>query len=456
VVTPNSSIEKRKICPACNRKFTGTLPVCSHDGTFLIPDQPDLYIGTVLADKYQIISEVGRGGMSIVYKGRHALMDRTVAIKMLQAQLVSDQLSIKRFQQEAQAASCLAHPNVISVYDFGVSPNGQPYLVMDYLVGSSLSDIIRKDNHLEVSRALHIFIQACDALEHAHQKGVIHRDLKSSNIMLIEFEGKTDFVKVVDFGIAKLMPESGKQPQNLTQTGEIFGSPIYMSPEQCMGHILDARSDIYSMGAMVHEALTGQPPLMGDTIIDTMQMHVSVIPQSVEEVRPDLEFPPFLATIVLKALEKRAENRYQSMGEFADALRYVQQYEEYEGKTESQPSFEDRPQSTVPRTTSKGTSVSRLPRIEPPNLASSERQGRSQNTEPKSSRSKIESISLGPKQSHRLKAMSMAQQSGQYRTNGELVHTQLNFPLNPRYIPIVVISLVIIIVLALVMFGWHH
>lgn len=316
--------EKKKKCPVCNRKFTGALPVCSEDGTLLIPDKPDEYIGTTLADKYQIISEIGRGGMSIVYKGRHELMDRTVAIKMLQAQLVSDERSIKRFQQEARAVSCLAHPNVVSVFDFGISPSGQPYLVMDYLVGKSLADVIREENHVEVLRALHIFIQACEALEHAHQKGVIHRDLKSGNIMLVDFEGKKDVVKVVDFGIAKLMPESGKQAQILTATGEIFGSPVYMSPEQCLDHHLDARSDIYSMGAMVYETLTGQPPLMGDTIIDTMQMHVTVIPKPLEEVRPDLEFPLSLSSVVLKALEKKAENRYSSMGQFANTLRHIQ------------------------------------------------------------------------------------------------------------------------------------
>ncbi len=350
------SLEKRKKCPACSREFTGTLVVCKHDGTLLIPIKEDLMIGTTLADKYRIESEIGRGGMSIVYKGRHELMDRMVAIKMLQAQLVNDQTSIKRFKQEAKAASCLTHSNVITVYDCDVAPGGQPYLVMDYLVGESLADIIKRENHVEEMRALNIFIQACDALEHAHLKGVLHRDLKSSNIMLVDFEGKIDVVKVVDFGIAKLMPNSGKQSQNLTQTGEIFGSPIYMSPEQCLGSHLDARSDIYSMGAMLFESLMGMPPLMGDTIIDTMQMHVSSVPASFADMRHDLNIHPQFEAVVFKALEKKPEDRYASMEQFRDALAHV-------ARTIEMDKFEPRPvrdMSTMqPRSTKQNMSPQR-------------------------------------------------------------------------------------------------
>ncbi len=315
---------KIKKCPACNEEYQDVnLVVCPRDRTMLLTPQKDELIGQILNDRYKVVEEVGRGGMSAVYKGIHELMDRTVAIKVLLPQLVSDQISIKRFQQEAQAASHLQHPNVITVYDYGFVASGQPYLVMDFLEGESLSDIIRRDKQVPVKRMIPIFMQACEALEHAHQKGVIHRDLKSSNIMLIDFEGKKDFVKVVDFGIAKLMPSSGKQSQNLTQTGEVFGSPIYMSPEQCMAQSLDARSDIYSMGAMMYESLTGQPPLMGNSIIDTMQMHMSTPPKPFSEVRPDLDIPEALERVVLKALAKKPEQRYQSMQELRDALEGV-------------------------------------------------------------------------------------------------------------------------------------
>jgi eukaryotic-like serine/threonine-protein kinase len=325
-VTAGSGPANKKVkrCPACKREFPATEIVCSYDNTILMTVTVDQLIGTTLADKYLVMSEVGRGGMSIVYKGKHTLMDRIVAIKMLQSQLVADPTSTKRFQQEAQAVSCLAHPNVIGVFDFGIAPTGQPYLVMDFLVGESLADIIKRDNHVPDKRAIGLFMQACDALEHAHKKGVIHRDLKSSNIMVIDAEGKPDTVKVVDFGIAKLMPSSGKQAQNLTQTGEIFGSPIYMSPEQCLGQPLDARSDIYSMGVLMYEALTGYPPLMGHTIVDTMQLHVGTKPSAFTEMRPDLSFTQELQDVVFKSLQKNPNDRFHSMQEFYQALERVQ------------------------------------------------------------------------------------------------------------------------------------
>lgn len=311
---------KKKVCTACKREFPATQSVCPYDKSMLMYLQKDELLGTILNDRYRVLEEVGRGGMSIVYRGIHEMMDRTVAIKMLQAQHVSDQLSIKRFQQEAQAASHLQHPHVITVYDCGVVATGQPYIVMDFLEGESLSDVIKKDNHIPFPRAVPIFAQACDALDHAHQKGVIHRDLKSSNIMLVEVEGRKDFVKVVDFGIAKLTNASGRVQQNLTQTGEIFGSPIYMSPEQCLGQTLDTRSDIYSMGAVLYESLTGLPPLMGDTIYATMKMHVSEMPERFANARPDLRIPEQIEQIAFKALAKKPEQRYQSMQEFRDAL----------------------------------------------------------------------------------------------------------------------------------------
>jgi serine/threonine-protein kinase len=297
--------------------------VCREDGTILAP-LVDSLVGSILDSKYEILSEIGRGGMSIVFKANHQHMDRIVAIKVLQSQLISDQTSTKRFRQEAQAASLLKHANVIGVHDYGIAESTkQPYIVMDHLVGESLSDVIKRNNHVDEKKAVKIFLQACDALEHAHKKGVLHRDLKASNIMLVDEDGKTDIVKVVDFGIAKFMPASGKQPQNLTQTGEIFGSPIYMSPEQCLGETLDVRSDIYSMGVLMYEAITGVPPLMGETIIDTMKMHVEKKPGSFAQVRPDLKISKDLEAAVFKALEKQAAARFQSMQEFFNALEII-------------------------------------------------------------------------------------------------------------------------------------
>ncbi len=320
-----SVVARRRYCPKCRHIYGATEELCPQDRTLLEPE-PLSYagnrlespIGTILADRYEILSEVGRGGMSIVYEARHLLMDKVRAIKMLLSQLMYDQTSKKRFQREAEAASCLEHPNIIAVHDFGIAPTGQPYLVMDFLVGESLAELIKREQRIEQFRAVKLFLQACDALSHAHRKGVIHRDLKSSNIMLVQDEGNTDIVKVLDFGIAKLTPASGKFPQNLTQTGEVFGSPIYMSPEQCLGQALDERSDIYSMGTMFYEALVGIPPLVGNTIVDTMQMHVATKPATFSSL--GIEVSPQLEALVFKALEKKPDNRFQSMEEMFHAL----------------------------------------------------------------------------------------------------------------------------------------
>jgi serine/threonine-protein kinase len=361
VTAGSGSVGKKiKRCAACKREYPATEIICSVDNTLLMTVAEDPLIGMTLADKYLVISEIGRGGMSVVYKGKHTLMDRIIAIKMLQQQLVEDQMSTKRFQQEAQAVSHLSHPGIIGVHDYGIAPSGQPYLIMDYLVGESLADVIKQDHSLPEKRAIGLFMQACDALDHAHKKGVIHRDLKSSNIMLVESEGKTDLVKVVDFGIAKLTPASGKQQQNLTQTGEIFGSPIYMSPEQCMGQPLDVRSDVYSMGVLMYETLTGFPPLMGQTIVETMQMHVANKPQSFATVRPDLNISKEIEVAILKALEKNPDDRYVDMRACYDALDAVYQ-KMITGRTSNAiPLLEPEPTlMTPPRPT---TSAYNLPR----------------------------------------------------------------------------------------------
>ncbi len=312
-----------KSCPTCGTGYAGDLSVCPADGTVLTPIQQDILIGSTIAGRYQILSFIGRGGMSVVYKARHLYMERIAAIKMLHAHLVSNPQSVKRFQQEAQAASCLAHPNIMGVHDFGITPQGQTYLVMDYLQGISLAELIEKEKQIAPERAHSIFVQACDALAHAHQKGVIHRDLKPSNIMLLDNEDQPDFVKIVDFGIAKLLPQSEKQGQHLTQTGEVFGSPLYMSPEQCLAGSLDARSDIYSLGCLMYEALTGKAPLAGANMLETMYMHLNEPPLPFKKVRPDLNLPEELEAVVFKTMEKDPNDRQQSMSELADEIEAV-------------------------------------------------------------------------------------------------------------------------------------
>lgn len=312
----------RKICMACSREFAGSGGVCPHDGNMLVPLPQDPYVGRRIADKYHVISVLGTGGMGVVYLARHETMQCNVAIKMLRAQFVGDQTSVKRFTQEAIAARRLQHPNVITTYDHGFTQQGQPYIVMDCLQGKSLADEIKRTKGLPVERVLHIFMQACDALDHAHKQGVIHRDLKPGNIMLINYEDDPDFVKVVDFGVAKIMPLNDQESQTLTQAGEVCGSPVYMSPEQCVGQSLDRRADIYSMGVVLYEALTGKLPLIGKNMVETMHKHLNEKPPSFQEVRPDLYIPEKVEAVVMKALSKAPDMRQQSMAMLRQELNF--------------------------------------------------------------------------------------------------------------------------------------
>ncbi|HNM50533.1 MAG TPA: serine/threonine-protein kinase, partial [Candidatus Obscuribacter sp.] len=207
-------------------------------------------------DHYEIVEEIGCGGMGVVYRGKDNMFERTVAIKVLHTKLLSDPLSKKRFEQEGRATIALAHPNLISVYHYGFSSAGLPFIVMEYVDGKGLDKTLEQVGHLEFGEFIEIFLQACDALGHAHERGIIHRDLKPSNLMLVNLGKKERLVKIVDFGISKILPHGRFPGQDLTNAGDVVGSPLYMSPEQCKGLSLDGRSDIYSLGCLMYQAIT--------------------------------------------------------------------------------------------------------------------------------------------------------------------------------------------------------
>jgi eukaryotic-like serine/threonine-protein kinase len=308
-------------CLTCGLETEDEIDVCPDDGTPLKNKSRDPLIGTLFLNKYEITDLLGRGGMSAVYKGRQMLMDRLVAIKVLRTELVQDHLSLKRFQQESKAASMLSHPNVIGVHDFDVTGDGVPYLIMDYVDGSPISTLLRREGPMQPARVINLFSQACNALAHAHSKGVVHRDIKPSNLMVVVDENNVETIKLVDFGIAKLLEFDRDKPR-LTMTGEIFGSPTYMSPEQCGGKPIDARSDIYSLGCVIYECLTGVAPIRAETLLETIFKHVNEPAAPFKEVRPDLDYlSEDLEAVVLKSLDKAPDQRYQTMTEFENALK---------------------------------------------------------------------------------------------------------------------------------------
>ncbi len=298
------------------------------DPTLTNLDQPTLHagspfvIGQVLEGKYEILSLLGRGGMGAVYRVRHMLLNVELALKTLDTQRIGDSVSARRFQTEAKAAFSLTHPNLVKVHDSGVFEDGQPFLVMDLVQGKTLQTLIKERGRLPLNEIASIFAQLCFGLAHAHHQQVVHRDIKPANIMLVDGlslkeEGS---VKILDFGIAKIVNADRGEIQTLTQTGEVFGSPLYMSPEQCSGEAIDQRSDVYSLGCVLFEALTGTPPLVGNNALRTMMLHVNDSAPSLKEATLGSQFPEELEKIVEKMLAKSPGDRYSDLSIAAHAI----------------------------------------------------------------------------------------------------------------------------------------
>lgn len=305
-----------RVCPKCGLNVPLTISACPKDGT---PIDDTLGEGRKLVGNYEFLEFIGSGGMGVIYKARNPVLKRLVAIKMLHSHLMSE-IVMRRFKQEAEAVSGLSHRCIIAVHDFGASEHGQPYMVMDFIDGKPLSEVLRK-GPLTAEAAVNIAIQLAHALQHAHERGVLHRDLKPSNIMVTDYDCAFPEVKIVDFGIAKIL-ESDKT--KVTQTGELLGTPQYMSPEQCQGGELDARSDIYSLGCVLFEAITGKPPFAGPNMVSVIVDQISKPARALAEVRPDMKFPPLLEDLMARALAKDPGDRYQSMNALLEDLNRVQ------------------------------------------------------------------------------------------------------------------------------------
>jgi serine/threonine-protein kinase len=276
----------------------------------------------ILGGQFQILQKIGSGGMGSVYKAAQPAMNRMVAVKILHPKLANRKDLVSRFRREARAMSHLTHPNTVKVLLYGELEDGSLYIVMEYLEGKNLNQVVRKEGPMATERAIPILIQVCGALQEAHSQGIIHRDLKPENIFLSTNGGLRDFPKVLDFGLAKVT-ERELRPGSvmLTQEGMVFGTPEFMSPEQAQGKPLDARSDIYSLAVILYEMLTGKLPFEARTPMEYIQHHVTKPPIALEVRVQGKTFPPGLGSVIAKALEKRPEDRFPSAADFADALK---------------------------------------------------------------------------------------------------------------------------------------
>lgn len=286
-----------------------------------LPIAQENLVGEVLDNRYRLDSVIGSGATSDVYSAYDLQTNSSVALKLLHKHLCMDQSVTSRFLREAKTASILKHPNIARVLGCGQTQSGQPYHVMEFVDGQNLQQLMKDSGGwLSWQKSLGIFAQVCAALAVAHENGIVHRDIKPTNIMVCKSADGHELVKVLDFGIAKILPAEGETHFRATQTGETLGSLLYMSPEQCLDENVDERSDIYSLGCVMYETLTGKPAFIGRTAFLTMNQHLTSEPQRFSQVRPDLDLPEGLEAIVFKAASSKVADRYQTITELGDTL----------------------------------------------------------------------------------------------------------------------------------------
>ncbi len=312
-----------RICPQCETRSPAEhhyCPACGFPIATVSDQSGDAFVGQTLQGGYHILDLISVGGMGRVYRAEQSVLGRTVAVKVIHPHLLADENAALRFLTEARAASQLNHPNSIAVYDFGRTPHGQPYLIMEFLRGKDLARVVYEEGLLPFARIVNVLTQVLSALFEAHALGIVHRDLKPENVVLEPLRRGGDFVKVLDFGLAKLRTDT-QFPTNVTSPGIVCGTPDYMAPEQGRGDPIDGRSDLYAVGVMLFQLLTGRLPFEADSPTQVVMMHLSVTPPDPREIAPDRNIPDAFVDVVFKALSKEADQRYQDAQEFADALR---------------------------------------------------------------------------------------------------------------------------------------
>jgi serine/threonine-protein kinase len=333
-----------RVCPRCHARYPKSERFCSADSTVLVEDADIRRIGTTIGN-YHLAEILGRGGMGTVYSGEHVYIGKKVAVKILHPQFAKYDEAVSRFLREARAATAINHPNIVDVTDFGPTPDGAVYFVMEYLEGTSLEDLIESHGAIPLHRALNIANQMALGLAAAHKTGIIHRDLKPDNIMLIRMPGRRDlvramaaedgshlgyvieresdydFVKLLDFGIAKVLNRDGLSSGDTLQ-GAVFGTPEYMSPEAARGEEVDHRADIYSLGVILFDMLTGHPPFEASAAAEVLAMQINATPPSPRDRAPHLEITEATENLVLRAMAKSPDERYQSMDELREELQH--------------------------------------------------------------------------------------------------------------------------------------
>jgi serine/threonine protein kinase len=318
-----------KRCPKCQAEYADDDLFCGNDGETLSaveePAKPepepvqaaeaaevDPLIGIMLDGRHRLERRIGSGGMGTVYAARHAIINKQVAIKILNLGPDFDDTLPERFKQEAEAAASIRHPNIVEVNDFGKTSDGLLYMVMEYIEGASLRELMSKEPRLLPERVVSFGCQICSGIAAAHSAGIVHRDLKPENVIIEMVDGR-ETARVLDFGIAKLLGRDG-----LTRVGDVLGTPDYMSPEQASAQKIDHRSDIYSLGIILYEMLSGRVPFSGPKPRQVLIRHVTEQPRPLAELRPDA--PEALARACMRALEKSPANRQQTAAELASEL----------------------------------------------------------------------------------------------------------------------------------------
>ncbi len=317
-----------RVCPKCRAEYPARgRSTCEADGTRLIDaeeyarSQSDPLLGHRVGGRYRVIERIGTGGMGTVYRAQQSGLDRDVALKVLKSELIENRDTVARFHREAKAMSLLMHPNTVRVFDFGEDEEGHLFLAMELLEGELLTAWIEREGAPPIDQAIGVVQEILRSLAEAHEKGLIHRDLKPDNIFLARVEGHArPVVKVLDFGIAKVFRDDRKLDELETQAGTVFGTPRYMSPEQAQGKTLEHKSDLYSVGVLLYQLLTGRAPFIDDDAVVVMAKHIREDPDPPREAAPDRPIPRSLEKVVLRALEKYPEDRFESADELESNL----------------------------------------------------------------------------------------------------------------------------------------